>query len=276
MLYLTRKIEFAAAHVCRRPEWPDEQNRRVYGACAIGSGHGHDYVCDVTVKGPIDPRTGMVVNLVEVNRTLKAVVGVLNATHLNDDHPAFQERVPTTEWLTLVLWDRLQPHLERCLLHRIRLQESRTRVVEYRGEGSMVYVTRRIEFNAAHRLHSAVLSDEENAEVFGKCNSPNGHGHNYELEVTVRGPVDERTGTVIDLEHLDQVLEEEVMARYDHKNLNVDVEEFRTLNPTSEMFARVIWDRLAVRLADPPRALYRVRLVETSKNAFEYYGEQEP
>lgn len=274
MLYLTRKIEFAAAHVCRRPEWSDNRNRRVYGACAVGSSHGHDYICDLTVKGPIDPCTGMVVNLVEVNRTLKAVVGVLDSTHLNHDHPAFQERVPTTERLALVLWDRLQPWLpDGCSLHRVQLQESRTRAVEYRGEDTMVYVTRRVEFNAAHRLHSHVLSDEENAEVFGKCNNPNGHGHNYGLEVTVRGPIDERTGTVIDLGRLDQIIEEEVVARYDHKNLNVDLEEFRTLNPTSEAFARVIWDRLAPHLTSP--ALYRVRLVETSKNSFEYYGEQE-
>ena len=135
----------------------------------------------------------------------------------------------------------------------------------------MVDVTRRVEFNSAHRLHSRFLSDEENARIFGKCNNPMGHGHNYELEVTVRGAIDERTGMVIGIGELDEVIQREIVERYDHKNLNLDLEEFQTVNPTSEEFARVIWSRLASCFTRP--ALYRVRLVETGNNSFEYYGE---
>ncbi|MYI99940.1 MAG: 6-carboxytetrahydropterin synthase [Gemmatimonadetes bacterium] len=117
------------------------------------------------------------------------------------------------------------------------------------------------------------LSDEENVRIFGKCNNPHGHGHNYELEVTVRGPVDEKTGTVIDMGRFDEVLQKEVVDRYDHRHLNRDLEEFRTVNPTSEELLRVIWKRLLPCFDTP--SLYRIRLVETSKNAFEYYGEED-
>lgn len=273
MLFLTRKIHFSAAHVCRIPAWSDAQNRRMYGDCATGSGHGHDYVCELTVKGAINKRTGIVVNLVDIKSILRREVGALDRTHLNHDHPAFRNCVPTTEMLSLVLWDRLQPALEDCEISRIHLRESRTKHIDYRGEGSMVYVTRHVEFNAAHRLHSRVLSDEENADIFGKCNNPNGHGHNYELDVTVCGPVDRRTGLVMGIDDLDGLIRREIVDRYDHRNLNDDIEEFQALNPTSEEFTRVIWNRLAPHFTTP--ALYSIRLVETSNNSFEYYGEQE-
>jgi 6-pyruvoyltetrahydropterin/6-carboxytetrahydropterin synthase len=271
MMFLTRKITFSAAHTCRNPAWSDDRNRRIYGGCGAGSGHGHDYVCEATVKGRVDPKTGIVVNLVDVKQTLKGVVGPLDRAHLNYDDPVFRALTPTTERLARELWRRLAPRLEGCELSRVRLHENRMRYVEYTGEDAMVYVTRRVEFNAAHRLHSRVLSDEENMRIFGKCNNPKGHGHNYELEVTVRGAIDEKTGMVIGLGDLDGVIQQEIVERYDHKNLNLDLEEFRTVNPTSEEFARVIWRRLAPRFTTP--ALYKIRLVETSNNAFEYYGE---
>ena len=137
----------------------------------------------------------------------------------------------------------------------------------------MVLLTRTYEFSAAHRLHSAALSDEENLELFGKCNSPYGHGHNYKLDVTVQGKVDERTGMMVDLATLDRIVEEEVVRRYDHRNLNHDCEEYRELNPTSENVVKVIWRRLERRLIGP--ALYKVALRETDRNCFAYYGEGE-
>lgn len=271
-MLLTRKITFPAAHVCRRPDWSDAQNRRVYGACAIGD-HGHDYSCELTVKGRIDPDTGIVVNLVDIKRMLKTVIAPLDHAHLTHDDPAFRNRAATTERLAREIWNRLLPELKNCSLSLIRLHESQWRAIDYTGDDTMVQVTRRVEFNAAHRLHSQKLSDEENARVFGKCNNLMGHGHNYGLEVTVRGPIDETTGMVIDMGQLDQVIQQEIVERYDHKNLNLDLEEFRTLNPTSEEFARVIWNRLVLHFHEPP--LYRVRLIETANNSFEYFGEQD-
>lgn len=273
MMHLTRKARFSAAHLCRNPAWPEARNRRVYGTCAVGSGHGHDYVAEFTFGGPVDPRTGIVLNLSEVKDRLAAVIEPLDLSHLNHDHEALKGPAPTSERLVRYLWQALGKGTGPGVLKRIRLHESRTRNIEYTGDDSMVYVTRSVEFNAAHRLHSIRLSDEENVRIFGKCNNPHGHGHNYELAVTVRGPVDEETGTVIDMGRLDDILQQEVVDRYDHRHLNHDLEEFRSVNPTSEELLRVIWKRLLPFFDSP--SLYKLRLVETAKNAFEYFGEEE-
>ena len=135
----------------------------------------------------------------------------------------------------------------------------------------MVYLTKVYEFSAAHRLHSHALSDEENREIFGKCNNPAGHGHNYVLEVTVKGDVDARTGLVAGLSHLDEVIQKQVYARFDYKHLNLDTPEFDILNPTSENFVKVLWNVLEPNLC--PVVLHRLRLRETPKNHFDYYGE---
>ncbi len=272
MMLLTRKARFSAAHQCRNPDWSEARNRRVYGPCAVGSGHGHDYVAECTFSGPVDPRTGVVLNLTEVKRQLDEVIEPLHLSHLNHDHGSLEGPAPTSEGLARYLWHALGSANVPCGLTRIRLHESRARNIEYTGDDSMVYVTRTVEFNAAHRLHSIRLSDEENVRIFGKCNNPHGHGHNYELAVTVRGPLDEATGTVIDMGRFDEVLQKEVVDRYDHRHLNHDLAEFRTVNPTSEELLRVIWKRLLPFFDSP--ALYRLRLVETAKNAFEYFGEE--
>jgi len=131
-----------------------------------------------------------------------------------------------------------------------------------------VAVYRRAHFNAAHRLHNPDWSDEKNREVFGKCNSPNYHGHNYEMEVKVTGEVDPATGYLIDLGILKQIIKKEVEERFDHKNLNVDTEEFQTLNPTAEHICYVIWQRLRDKLDE--RYELMVRLYETPRNFVEY------
>ena len=133
----------------------------------------------------------------------------------------------------------------------------------------IVTVTRRVHFNAAHRLHNPALSDAENRVVFGPCNNPNYHGHNYELEISVEGEVDPRTGYVADLGVVKRIAEETVLAAFDHKNLNLDVPEFRDLNPTAENIAVVIWRKLEGKL---PGRLARVVLWETPRNCVEYDG----
>lgn len=141
----------------------------------------------------------------------------------------------------------------------------------------VAHLTRRYRFAAAHRLHNAALSVEENARVYGKCNNPHGHGHNYVLEVTVGGPVDAATGMVFDLATLDAVVEREVIERFDHVHLNLDTDRFRIRVPTTENLCVEIYDLLHSELRDPgPGArahLERVRLEETNSNFFEYEGE---
>lgn len=134
----------------------------------------------------------------------------------------------------------------------------------------IVTVTRRLRFNAAHRVHNPALSDEENLALYGKCNNPNWHGHNYDLEVSVRGPVDERTGYVMDLGRLKRLAEELVIDQVDHRNMNVDVPFMQGINPTTENIVVAIWNILepAVR----PGRLVRLRLWETENNYVEYEG----
>ena len=134
----------------------------------------------------------------------------------------------------------------------------------------IVTVTRRLRFNAAHRVHNPALSDEENTALFGKCNNPNWHGHNYTLEVAVEGPIDDRTGYVIDLSALKAIVQREVIDRVDHRNLNIDVEFMRDINPTAENIVVACWRALAPRVA--PGTLRRLRLWETENNYVEYEG----
>jgi 6-pyruvoyltetrahydropterin/6-carboxytetrahydropterin synthase len=133
----------------------------------------------------------------------------------------------------------------------------------------VVTVTRRVHFNAAHRLHNPTLSDEENRRIFGACNNPNYHGHNYELDVSVEGEVDPVTGYVADLGAVKAIVEQVVLERLDHRNLNLDVPEFARLNPTTENLVVVIWGLLDGRL---PARLIRLVLWETPRNWVAYEG----
>ena len=135
---------------------------------------------------------------------------------------------------------------------------------------AQVVVTRRTHFNAAHRLHNASWSAEENARVFGPCANANYHGHNYNLDVSVIGDVDPRTGYVLDIKTLKDIVEERVLSRFDHRNLNLDVPEFRDLIPTAENIVVVCWRLLAP--AIPSGRLHKLVLWETERNLVEYTG----
>jgi 6-pyruvoyltetrahydropterin/6-carboxytetrahydropterin synthase len=136
----------------------------------------------------------------------------------------------------------------------------------------MVRVTRRLHFSAAHRLYNPEFSDERNFEVFGLCANPNWHGHNYELDVTVEGEVDPRTGYVVDLKRLRDLVEEAVVNDVDHRNLNLDVEWLQGVLPSTENLVVAIWNRLVERI--PAGRLVRLVLWETPRNSVEYSGEQ--
>ena len=133
-----------------------------------------------------------------------------------------------------------------------------------------VTVTRRLRFNAAHRVHNPALSDEENAAIFGKCNNPNWHGHNYILDVSLEGDIDERTGYVFDLAALKQLVEREVVDKVDHRNFNLDVDFMEAVIPTSENIVVAFW-RLLVDRVKPTR-LSKLVLWETENNYVEYTG----
>jgi 6-pyruvoyltetrahydropterin/6-carboxytetrahydropterin synthase len=129
---------------------------------------------------------------------------------------------------------------------------------------------RRYRFSASHRLHSAHLTEEENCRIFGKCNNPFGHGHNYVVEVSLSGDVDPATGMIANLADLDDFVRRQVLEDFDHKSLNEDVPAFRDTVPTTENLCIEIFQRLKL---FPKAKLERVRIEETGKNSFEYAGE---
>ena len=133
-----------------------------------------------------------------------------------------------------------------------------------------VTITRRLQFNAAHRVHNPALSDDENRALFGKCNNPNWHGHNYTLDVSVTGPVDARTGYVVDLGRVKAVVQREVIEKVDHRNFNLEVDFMHDVIPTTENIVVGMWRVLAPALA--PARLTKLVLWETPNNYVEYDG----
>jgi 6-pyruvoyltetrahydropterin/6-carboxytetrahydropterin synthase len=135
----------------------------------------------------------------------------------------------------------------------------------------MIYVTRRVTFSASHRLFNPRLSEKENEELFDKCANRNGHGHNYVMEVTVVGEPQERTGYVVDLKRLKEILKSEIVDKVDHKHLNEDVDFMKGIIPTAENIAKVFWKILQPKI--PDGRLFSIRLRETENNVVEYRGE---
>jgi 6-pyruvoyltetrahydropterin/6-carboxytetrahydropterin synthase len=136
----------------------------------------------------------------------------------------------------------------------------------------VVYLTRKAEFSASHYYHNPEFTPAENRRIFGKCNNPHGHGHNYTLEVTVKGHVDERSGFVVDLKQLKEVMQREVLDAMDHRFLNKEVPEFASRIPTTENLAIAIWQRLEPKLKQAE--LHRVRVHETPDLFVDFYGEE--
>lgn len=135
---------------------------------------------------------------------------------------------------------------------------------------STVYVTRKAHFSASHRLYNPAWPDDRNQKVFGKCNNPNGHGHNYDIEVTVAGAPPADTGMVIDLKKLADIIEEEIVEKVDHKHMNLDVDFLRGVVPTAENMAIAFWKILEPRITEGKLA--RIRLYESENNFVEYTG----
>lgn len=136
----------------------------------------------------------------------------------------------------------------------------------------MVFITRKFHFSASHRLYKKELSDADNEKLFGKCSNPNGHGHNYILEITVAGKTNPDTGFVMDLKDLKELVNLYVIDKVDHKNFNLDVEFMKDIIPTSENIAIGIWNQIENKINNNNRKLYSVKIYETVNNIVEYRG----
>lgn len=270
----TRIARFSAAHTFHNPQLLDpEEALRRFGKAALPNGHGHNYILETTVIGPTCPQSGMILNLSDLKTILKnEVIEPLDFRFLNHDIDYFQTRLPTGENLLRYLWGRISERLPAAVeLDRLLLHENHDlSIAMTKNRRELFRITRKYDFCASHRLDNPKLSPEENKALYGKCNHLHGHGHNYELDVTVRGIADPQIGTAVDLGVLDQVVEDAVVTRLDHRHLNLDVEEFQRTIPTSENLVRYIWEQLEPALRNREIELDRIRLAETPRNVFEY------
>ena len=272
---ITRRACFSSSHRYWLPELSADDNAARFGPCAIAPGHGHNYELIVSMAGALDA-DGMVLNLSDVKHAIRSeVTGQLDFRFLNEAWPEFdlsqpEGCLPTTEALVRVIWQRLSPHLP---LVALRLHESQTLWADYLGHGMDAYLTIRTHFAAAHRLARPELSQGENEAIYGKCARPHGHGHNYLVHVTVRGPIDARTGMVCDLAALQRLVDDLVVEPFDHTFLNKDVPHFVDCVPTAENIALHIADKLSSPIRAIGAQLHKVRLQESPNNAAEVYAE---
>ena len=137
----------------------------------------------------------------------------------------------------------------------------------------MIYIKRRFHFCASHRVYNPELSNEENYKIYGKCSNPNGHGHNYVMDVTVAGEIDTATGFVMDLTHLKDIVEKNIISKVDHKNLNIDVDFMQGVLPSTENIAVKFWQQIEQEINKNNGRLYSVKIRETVNNSVEYKGE---
>lgn len=275
MMKMTRRVMFSAA---KQGEGAQQEAQNI---------SGHNYFLEVTVEGEINPATGIILNIKELDEIVKkSVVSRLDKKLLNRVFDEFNQTPPTSENLAVRIANELKAALPKeTRLSGVRLEETPLDAVEWRPRSKatnekglmnqmQIQVTRSYEFAASHRLHSPHLSDEENIALFGKCNYANGHGHNYILEVTVSGPINPIDGRVIPPDELDSLVKREVADRYDHRHLNLDIPEFEGLITSTEVLTKMIWDRLKPVIPAPVR-LHKVLVRETARNIFEYSGENE-
>jgi len=267
MVTLTRKISFSSGHRYWFDSKSEAENRVIFGDWASRFNHGHNYVLWVSCSGEVNEPNGMVVNIKWIDDALKSLVlSKFDQKSINDEVDGFANNAPSVENLLLHFRALLNELPGGVTLVGLKLEETPLLYGEWDLENEMVTLTRVYEFAASHRLDVPELGESENLRLFGKCNNLHGHGHNYVLEVTVSGDIDPVSGMMVDLGELDSVCEREVVDRYDHKNLDLDIPEFAGKNTTSEVVSQMIFDRLDGKV---PGRLERVRLLETARNVFE-------
>ena len=266
---IDRRAQFSASHRYWLPDLSEAENAERFGACARPMGHGHNYVLYVSMLGDLD-EYGMVLNLSDVKHVIKKeVTSQLDFSFLNEAWADFQQTLPTTENIARVIWQRLESHLP---IVNIRLYEHPELWADYQGNTMEAFLTVSTHFSAAHRLARPDLSFEKNCEIYGKCARPNGHGHNYHLEVTIKGEIDPQTGMLADLVAFEKAIEDYVTEPFDHTFLNKDIPYFEQVVPTSENIAVHIRDLLEQPIRNIGAQLYKVKLIESPNNSCEVYG----
>lgn len=244
---LTKRLEFCSSHRYHNPQWDSAKNRAVFGLCNNVNTHGHNYLLEVTLRGDIDPVTGMIINLYDLKHILNEVLEQFDHKNLNLDTPYFSERIPTTENLAITLWHILEKHQDLPNPDALRLYEDETLYAEVIGslmDGDQsstresALIARRYVFSAVHQSRTG-----------------NTQGHDYNLWVATEGLISADTGQVMNLQTMDQIVRTQVLTRFDQRNLSQD-QAFANIPVTDSALAKVIWETLAPHFETPP--LYRV------------------
>lgn len=255
LVYLTKGIEFAAAHRYVRDEWDADKNRAVFGACYNEPGHGHNYFLEVTVSGDVDSDTGMVVNLYDLKIVLLEVLEEFDHKHLNLDTPYFKDQVPTMENVARVLWRALERHRNIGRLETLKLAEDEDLCATIRRSTGLERAS------IARRYTVPVGSAGGNGGVMP------GRGSEGDLWITVHGEIDLTTGMVTDLRALDRAVAERVVSPWTSLRARL---QRPGRGPAGEELARMVWDELSPHLAGAP--LERVKLIESRDLAYDHVG----
>ncbi|HKP02367.1 MAG TPA: 6-carboxytetrahydropterin synthase [Chthoniobacterales bacterium] len=251
-------FEFSAARQTMSPRLTREENEKLFGVAASPFGHGHNYRARLTFRTDSDP--GERSQFPAVHASMDALRKELDHKNLNRQVPGLANQPITTENLARYVHHRIAGSLP---IERVRLHERSDFFAEY-WKGDRYFLGLQLPFNAAHRLHSAVLSTDQNVALYGKCNNSLGHGHRYITEATVGGPFDERSGTLMNFAALQAGVGEAVRPWQD-KHLDLELEEFRKKPSTGENIVQALWPGFDSRL---DARLVRLRLWETANNRF--------
>ena len=271
MFELQRTVRFCLNHGAASGSEPVSNS---YSAWPAMRGLGRYYELTVTCRAEADPRTGYCVDIRAIDRAVRSrVIDLLAGFVADESATSGGGDVPmgrVMRQITAALTDELGPIVTAARLHLTPMVsiELSSQAMEH------VILRQRYEFSAAHRLHVPELGEQRNREIFGKCNNPAGHGHNYTLEVAVRCPIDP-SGHVLSIRQLDGLVDDRAVRKLDHKHLNEDVPQFAGLNPSVEHIAKVIWELLAepiASLGDGGTSLDEVRVWETAKTMCVYRG----
>ena len=265
---VNRRAEFSASHRYYLPEWSKTKNEEEFGANSFSPGHGHNYVLFISLEGEIN-KYGMVENLSFIKKIIKQrVIDELNYSCLNNIWQEFSDTLPTTENIARIIWEHLYPHLP---ITGIKLFEHPKLWAEYRGNDMQATLTTQVHFSAAHRLALPNLSLEENTNIYGKCARVHGHGHNYHLDISVSGNIDVRTGMIVNLVDLQNIINDYVIEPFDHTFLNKDIPYFVQTIPTAENITLYIAQLLEEPIRNLGVVLHKVKLTESPNNSCEIY-----
>lgn len=262
---LTRQVRFSI-----NPFLSDEgKGFNSFASEPAGEGLSIFLELSVELVGEVEPTTGFVVNVVDIDRNVREFVLPVFAERIKQNfHQAKHIGLSTIAELLSTAWSRLADKFETTRLSKLSLNLNPFRKIAIVSKDfDMVYFSEKFEFAATHRLWNSDFSEERNFEVFGKCANPTGHGHNYIVEVTIKMPKSEKGFLIGDFE---RIVDHELIQLLDHKNLNADVDHFSKTNPTIENIASFAWNKLAGKFSKA--ALHCVTIWETDKTYCSYYG----